>query len=74
MNEWEPPPLCDECYRDLNAKDIEHGEEGFGHQGRCCICYEKRMRGVVCLICNESKRCCCNDTLPANLGREKSDT
>lgn len=44
MNEWEPPPLCTGCKEPLNGTEMEHGEEGFGHQGRCCRCYEFRIR------------------------------
>ena len=36
--------LCTGCDKPLSAKEIEHGLEGFGHQGVCCDCYDQSMR------------------------------
>lgn len=44
INEWEPATLCCACREPLSQKEIDHGEEGFGHQDRCCECYEVRIR------------------------------
>ena len=40
-------PCCD-CGELLSGKAIEHGLYGFGHDGRCCGCYEVRQRGERC--------------------------
>lgn len=46
LDDWSGPmPRCDECERELTANEVEHGLEGFGHQGRCCDCYDIRMMG-----------------------------
>ena len=50
MMEWDdgwngPPPLCSDCEKPLTGEELEHGAEGFGHEGRCCECYEDRERG-----------------------------
>lgn len=34
---------CKDCQEVLSAKELMHGEEGFGHQFRCCRCYDLAM-------------------------------
>jgi hypothetical protein len=45
--EWDVSPPCDGCGDPLSAMAMEHGEEGFGHQGLCCACYEQHNRGEL---------------------------
>lgn len=46
MEDWDSvAKKCEDCDGPLDYKALEHGLEGFGHQGRCCDCYERRMRG-----------------------------
>ena len=40
-NDWEPPRRCCDCGAPVNE---DHHAQGFGHQFRCCACYEKRQR------------------------------
>lgn len=37
------PKYCVDCQKELTAKELEHGLEGFGHQERCCDCYDRRQ-------------------------------
>jgi len=37
------PKICGDCGERLDAKATEHGIEGFGHQQRCCACYDLAM-------------------------------
>jgi hypothetical protein len=43
-NDWEPPPLCVDCRAPMSGDAQDHSRQGFGHQGRCCDCYERRQR------------------------------
>lgn len=40
------PKLCTDCTETLSAKELDHGLEGFGHQGRCCDCYDAHCMNV----------------------------
>lgn len=42
---WALTPPCDRCGDPLSPMALEHGTEGFGHEGVCCHCYEQTMRG-----------------------------
>lgn len=40
-------PLCEGCGDPMSAIAQDHGEEQFGHQGRCCACYEQSQVGAL---------------------------
>lgn len=38
---------CDVCGELLTGIELEHGQDGFGHQATCCECYEAIIRGTA---------------------------
>jgi hypothetical protein len=34
-------PCCKDCKRALTAKEIKHGKDGYGHEQRCCTCFDR---------------------------------
>ncbi len=46
--EFDADPInCVDCLKDGKVTRVprDHHLQGFGHQFRCCACYERRQRG-----------------------------
>ena len=44
------PLVCIGCGNILSEIALEHGLYGFGHDGRCCACYDKRQNAIGWLV------------------------
>lgn len=34
---------CNDCGAVLNEAELIHGQEGYGHEGKCCDCYDESI-------------------------------